>query len=162
MNSNELDATDKELLGLIQSGFPICSRPYAALGESLGLTENECLERVRDLKRRGIVRRIGANFSSAGLGYVSTLCAASVPDERLDEFVGEVNAIAGVTHNYLRRHRYNVWFTCIGPSRENIQRELDAITANTGVAILNLPAARVFKIRVDFPMDAPGSDREPT
>ena len=67
-------------------------------------------------------------------------------------FVSAVNACPGVTHNYLREHAYNIWFTCIGPSREEVQATLDGITAQTGVPILNLPATRMFKIRVDFRM----------
>ena len=70
----------------------------------------------------------------------------------MEAFVAAVNACPGVTHNYLREHAYNIWFTCIGPSREDVQATLDGITAQTGVPILNLPATKMFKIRVDFRM----------
>ena len=108
---------------------------------------------MRGLKARKIIRRLGANFQSAKLGFVSTLCAAKVPDDKMDDFVARVNACPGVTHNYLREHAYNIWFTLISPSREESQATLDAISAVTGIAILNLPATRLFKIRVDFRMD---------
>ena len=72
----------------------------------------------------------------------------------MDDFVAQVNACPGVTHNYLREHAYNIWFTLISPSRESRQATLDALTEATGIAILNLPATRLFKIRVDFRMDA--------
>jgi siroheme decarboxylase len=147
-----MDQTDKRILDLIQTGFPIASRPYAAIGEAVGLTESEALARVRALRGQGIIRRIGANFQSAKIGFSSTLCAASVPAERLDAFIAAVNAHPGVTHNYLRDHPMNVWFTMIGPSPEAIREALAAITAATGVSVLNLPADRLFKIRVDFAM----------
>jgi len=147
-----MDATDKRILDIIQTGFPIASRPYAAIGEQVGLTEAETLARVRALKGKGIIRRIGANFQSAKIGFCSTLCAASAPPEKLDAFIKAVNAHPGVTHNYLRQHALNVWFTMIGPSREHIAEALAAITAETGISILNLPADRLFKIRVDFAM----------
>lgn len=148
-----MDRTDKRLLDAIQTDFPIASRPYAVLGARLGLTEAETLARVRALREGGIIRRIGANFQSSRLGFTSTLCAASVPAADLDAFIEVINAHPGVTHNYLRDHRINVWFTMIGPSAEAIRQSLAAMTVATGVLILNLPADRLFKIRVDFAMN---------
>lgn len=148
-----LDATDRVILGMIQSSFPIESRPYAVIGEKAGISEQEALDRVRSLKKRRIIRRVGANFQSAQLGFRSTLCAAKVPVESLEAFVAEVNSHTGITHNYLRRHEYNIWFTCIGPSWEAVCDLLDGITAKTGIPILNLPAERMYKIKVDFTMD---------
>lgn len=146
----EMDARDKDLLDIIQDDFPIVPRPYAEIGERLGISEEEALQRVLDLKQTKIIRRMGANFQSKKLGWVSTLCGAKVPNDVLNRFVELVNTEPGVTHNYERDHAYNVWFTVIGPSREYIQERLDAITAQTGVEILNLPATRLFKIKVNF------------
>ncbi len=148
----ELDATDKALLDIIQADFPLVPRPYAVLGEKLGIAEEEALARVRRLKEEKIIRRMGANFQSKKLGWVSTLCGAKVPEEVKDKFCELVNAEPGVTHNYERAHKYNIWFTFIGPSRAWIQERLDSITAKTGVPILNLPATKLFKIRVNFKM----------
>lgn len=152
-NSAHMDSLDRQLLDIIQTDFPLCPRPYAELGQRLGIAEQEAFDRVRALKASKIIRRLGANFQSAKLGFVSTLCAAKVPDDKMDDFVARVNACPGVTHNYLREHAYNIWFTLISPSREESQATLDAIAAATGIAILNLPATRLFKIRVDFRMD---------
>jgi len=149
---DNLDAVDRAILGFIQSGFPLESRPYAAVGRECGLTEHEAYNRVRAMKARKIIRRIGANFQSAKIGFRSTLCAAKVPEDRLSEFVSEVNSHPGVTHNYLREHEYNIWFTCIGPSWEAVCELLDSITAKTGIAVMNLPAERLYKIKVDFQM----------
>lgn len=148
-----MDAIDKRLLDIIQTDFPLESRPYAVLGAQLDLTEAEVLARVRVLQARGVIRRIGANFQSAHLGFRSTLCAAEVPAAKLELFVAEVNRHPGTTHNYLRDHAYNVWFTCIGPSWEAVCATLDDISVRTGVKILNLPAAKLYKVRVNFPME---------
>lgn len=148
--SEQLDELDKKLLSVIQSGFPLEPRPYAVLGESLGISEDEALGRVRDLREKKLIRRMGANFQSAKLGFRSTLCAAKVPEDKLELFISEVNRRPGVTHNYLRNHAYNVWFTVIAPSWEATLKELAEITAATGIDILNLPATRVYKIKVDF------------
>jgi DNA-binding Lrp family transcriptional regulator len=147
-----MDAYDKEILDIIQSSFPIDPRPYAVVGGQVGLTESEVLARVRRLKQEGVIRRMGANFGSRQLGWRSTLCGAEVPQERLDTFVAEVNKHPGVTHNYLRDHKFNVWFALIAPSTEAIEAVLADITANTGVEIMNLPASKLFKIKVDFAM----------
>ena len=148
-----LDEADRGILALIQSGFPIVSRPYAVIGERAGMSEEEALERVRSLKKRGVIRRIGANFQSGKIGYRSTLCGAKVPEDKLELFIETVNAESGVTHNYLRDHEYNVWFTCIGPSDEDIARVLRHIADKTGVRPENWPARRMYKIKVDFRMD---------
>ena len=146
-----MDEKDKEILNEIQSGFPITSRPYLELGERLNLSEIEVLERVARLKDEGVIRRIGGNFNSRKLDFTSTLCAARVPEKGLEAFITVVNGYKGVTHNYLRNHDYNVWFTFIAPSTEFIENALQEISEKTGVSdILNLPAVRMFKIKVDF------------
>ena len=153
MEQTQLDLMDKRLLDIIQTGFPLVPRPYASLGQQLGITEEEALNRVRRMKTNKVIRRIGANFQSAKLGFRSTLCAAKVPETQLDSFVAEVNSHPGVTHNYLRNHAYNIWFTLIGPSWEDVCATLEEITRRTGIAVLNLPAARLYKIRVDCQME---------
>ena len=153
MEQTQLDLMDKRLLDIIQTGFPLVPRPYASLGQQLGITEEEALNRVRRMKTNKVIRRIGANFQSAKLGFRSTLCAAKVPETQLDSFVAEVNPHPGVTHNYLRNHAYHIWFTLIGPSWEDVCATLEEITRRTGIAVLNLPAARLYKIRVDFQME---------
>ena len=155
-----MDATDRRILDVIQSDFPLVSRPYADIGARLGLSEDEVLRRVRTMRESSVIRRIGANFHSRKLGWKSTLCAASVPEDRLDEFVGLVNTYPGVTHNYLRKHTYNIWFTYIGPSWEDIERDIEDISRRTGIRVLNLPAQRMFKIKVDFPMQGTGDQSD--
>ncbi len=150
--SYQIDIVDKKILDIIQSNFPLCSHPYKAIGDEVGVSEEEAFARVMNLKQKKIIRRVGANFQSKKLGFHSTLCAAKVPEDKLELFIQEVNAKKGVTHNYLRRHTYNVWFTLIGPSWENMCETLADITAKTGVEILNLPATKLYKIRVDFAM----------
>jgi DNA-binding Lrp family transcriptional regulator len=146
-----LDANDRALLNRIQSDFPIASRPFAVIGQDLGIGENEVIERLSRLKQIGLIRRIGGNFVPEKLGFVSTLCAAQVPADQVDAFAAVVNRFAGVTHNYLRDGRLNVWFTFIAPSMTEIENSLTQIAAETGIDdILNLPATRVFKIKAQF------------
>ena len=118
-----MDNVDRDLINLMQSGFPMESRPYEVIGDQLGISEDEVLERVSRLKSIGVIRRIGANVNPRSIGYTSTLCAAHVPADQIEDFVEEVNRHPGVTHNYERDHHYNVWFTFIAPSEEFIRRE---------------------------------------
>ncbi len=149
-----LDQRDRIILNEIQRKFPLTRRPYLALGKKLNLREAEVLERVKSLKEAKIIRRIGASFSSRGVGFSSTLCAASVPCQKIDEFIAVVNSYPGVTHNYEREGTYNIWFTLIASSKNEIHRILDEISRQTGVEkILNLPALKTFKIAVDFNFD---------
>lgn len=146
-----LDETDRRILNRIQSHFPICSHPYADVGKALDLTESEVITRVATLKASGIIRRIGGNFVPGRVGFVSTLCAARVPADRIESFARVVNAYPGVTHNYQRDNHFNVWFTFIAPSRACIEANLAQISRETGITdILNLPATRVFKIKAQF------------
>jgi len=146
-----MDDIDRRLLNEIQSDFPITKRPYKDLGARLNRSEHEILKRVERLKKEGIIRRIGGSFDSQRLGFATTLCAAKVPDDKINRFVEVVNKYPEVTHNYLRDHHYNIWFTFVTPDRKMIDRYIEEIIQYTGVReILNLPAARTFKILVDF------------
>jgi DNA-binding Lrp family transcriptional regulator len=147
----EIDDVDKAILNRIQSDFPITSRPYRTIAEDLSLSERDVLKRVSRLKASGIIRRIGGNFTPEKLGFVSTLCAAKVPEDKISQFAEVVNRYPGVTHNYRRENKFNIWFTFIAPSMDEINANLEQIAAETGVTdILNLPATRVFKIKAEF------------
>lgn len=145
-----MDSRDKELLNEIQARFPVEPHPYGVIAERIGMSQEEVLTRIVNLKREGIIRRIGASINSRRIGYVSTLLAAKVSPEKFESFVDTVNACPGVTHNYERKHEYNVWFTLIAPSREEMDKTIAVLERRTGVHLEELPAKRIFKIRVDF------------
>ncbi|MBF0301441.1 MAG: Lrp/AsnC family transcriptional regulator [Desulfamplus sp.] len=147
----KIDHTDKNIINRIQTFFPIDPHPYRIIAKELGISEDELISRVKRLKDNGVIRRIGGNFGPYKLGFFSTLCAASVPDKNVDIFTKVVNSYSGVTHNYMRSHRYNIWFTFIAESMEIIENSLKEISEQTGVDdILNLPATDVFKISANF------------
>ena len=117
----------------------------------MGLSEADVLKRVTRLKATGIIRRIGGNFTPEKLGFVSTLCASKVPEDKISLFTEVVNRYPGVTHNYRRENEFNIWFTFIATSMDEINANIEQITAETGVTdILNLPATKVFKIKAEF------------
>ena len=146
-----MDSIDKKILNSIQKEFPVAAEPFKVIAERVGITEDEVLKRISKLKQEGIIRRIGAVFDSRKMGFVSTLCTARVPEEKLKAFVEAVNSYAGVTHNYRRNHEYNVWFTFIAPDEETLEKFLAEIRDRTGVIdIISMPAVRTFKIDASF------------
>ena len=150
-NNFSLDETDKVILNRIQSDFPLTSSPFLAVAEELGLTEDDLIRRIKKLKKNGIIRRLGGNFVPEKLGFVSTLCAAVVPEEKIAHFAKVINRYHGVTHNYVREGSFNVWVTFIAQSMKEIDSNLKQISKETGVKeIINLPATKVFKIKAHF------------
>jgi DNA-binding Lrp family transcriptional regulator len=146
-----MDDTDRAILNRIQSDFPVASRPYLVVAQELDIEEDEVIRRITRLKKSGIIRRIGANFVPGKLGFVSTLCAARVPEKKIALFSKTVNRYPGVTHNYRRDHEFNIWFTFIAESMEQIETYLKEIASETGVTeILNLPATKVYKLKAQF------------
>jgi DNA-binding Lrp family transcriptional regulator len=148
-----MDEADRKILNILQRDFPVEAEPFKRIGEKVSLSEEEVLKRIEKLKDEGIIRRIGAVFDTKKLGYVSTLCAAEVPDENIGNFVDVVNSYKGVTHNYRRNHRYNIWFTLIAASDDEIGeilKEIEAKTENSD--ILDMRATKKFKIDATFDM----------
>jgi len=151
MKRHVMDSLDKKILTEIQSGLPAEERPFDALAARLGIGADELLDRLRRLARAGVIRRIGPVFDSRRLGYASTLVAARVPPERLAEVAARVSRLPGITHNYERRHAWNLWFTLTAPSAEAIEQALDELRRETGIREFHsLPAEAVYKIRVQF------------
>lgn len=152
----QLNHLDKLILNAIQSGFPVEARPYRALAEKLSenglsLSETDVWQRVKALRDNGFIRRLGAIFNAGTIGYRSTLCAAKVPDDKLEKFGALVNQASQVTHNYLRSDDLNVWFTFSSNRAEALDEFLTKLKIESGVDEIHvLEAEQLFKIKVDF------------
>lgn len=146
-----VDRTDRQILNIIQSDFPLDPRPYAVLSERLGITEPEILDRVRCLLATGIIRKIGASFDTRRLGHTSILVAAKVPSNRLKEVADIVSSFPEVTHNYGRDAEYNLWFAVVSGNSSALDETLRQIQSATGIPDMHpLPAEKMFKIKVEF------------
>ena len=156
----QLDAVDRALLDRLQADLPLTPRPFAALGQSLGLEEAEVLTRVRRLKEANIIRQISAIFDTRRLGYQSTLVAFHVADAVLEDVAAQVSAHPGVSHNYARPHHYNLWFTLAVPPGQEVSAEIARLARQAGVDDwLNLPALRIFKIKTHFKLRGASTSR---
>ena len=143
------------LLSVVQDAFPLEERPYLVLAEQLGSDEQSVFAAVENLRQSGIIRRIGGVYDSKALGFISRLCAGKVPtastgasdDSALESFAAAVNKIPAITHNYVRSHEYNVWFTVIAQSEAEIQKIVDDVCAKTELHNVHiLSATEKFKI----------------
>jgi siroheme decarboxylase len=155
-----LDEADKKLLNLMQGSFELRERPFAHVAGLAGLTEDEVMTRVKRLLDKRIIREITPIFDTRALGYQSMLVAAKVDAEHPHRAAKIINSHPGVTHNYLRNHDFNLWFTiAVEPtSKLGLAGTLDALAAETGAqSIRQLPTLKLFKIRMDLEMEA-GTD----
>ncbi|MBA4496299.1 AsnC family transcriptional regulator [Paenactinomyces guangxiensis] len=154
MAAETMDALDKELLNLLQEGIDLVPRPFLALAEKLGTDEETVMERVRKLKKDPI-RQISAIFDTRTLGYKSSLVAAKIQEERLDQAAQVINRHPGVTHNYKRNHAYNLWFTIAVPpnSRIGLEKTVEILGELAEVDVIRLmPTLKLFKIGVQLDM----------
>ncbi|MGI8846485.1 MAG: siroheme decarboxylase subunit alpha [Thermoleophilaceae bacterium] len=151
-----LDDLDKKLLNLMQGSFPLAPKPYAHVAGLAGVEESVVLERVDRLLRERIIRQVTPIFDTRVLGYSSMLVAAKVDPENPWRAGKIINSHPGVSHNYLRNHDFNMWFTIATEpdSKLGLQGTLDVLTDLTGAeSVRQLPTLKLFKIRMDLEME---------
>ncbi len=149
----EITDADAQLLNAVQWSFPLDARPYAVLGERLGLTESEVIDRLRTVKDAGILRQLSAIFDTRALGYTSALIAAKIDPDRIDLAAEAINAHPGVCHNYKRNHDYNLWYTLAVPPGEDFDAHLDVLHQASGASVTRkLPTLKLYKIGVKLDM----------
>jgi DNA-binding Lrp family transcriptional regulator len=151
-----MDVTDRKILSMVNKSLPVDERPYKKIGAVLGIAEQEVIKRLRSMRDEGLIRRIGAVINPRRIGWYSTLCAAQMPAEKLADYADFVNSYPEVTHNYIRSGKPNCWFTLITPDKEVALRIISEIERKLGEKILDLPARRIFKIKVAFDLEYPG------
>ncbi len=151
-----LDERDKRLLNLMQGSFPITERPYQHVAAQAGMTEQEAMTRVRELIDERIIRQVTPIFDTRALGYSSMLVAAKVDPENPWRAANVINEHPGVSHNYLRNHEFNIWFTIATEpgSPLGLDGTLEVLAREAGAgSIRQLPTLKLFKIRMDLEME---------
>jgi DNA-binding Lrp family transcriptional regulator len=151
-----LTELDKRLLNLMQGSFPIAPRPYRQVASEAGIPERQAIERVQQLIDERIIRQVTPIFDTRALGYSSMLVAAKVDPENPWRAANVINEHPGVSHNYLRNHEFNIWFTIATEpdSPLGLDGTLDALGREAGAeSIRQLPTLKLFKIRMDLEME---------
>jgi DNA-binding Lrp family transcriptional regulator len=151
-----LDALDRRLLNLMQGSFPIAVRPYQHVAAKAEVAEAEVMRRVQRLLDKRIIRQVTPIFDTRALGYSSMLVAAKVDPENPHRAAQVINEHPGVSHNYLRNHEFNLWFTiATEPDSElGLAGTLDVLAREAGAeSVRQLPTLKLFKIRMDLEME---------
>lgn len=147
----KLTSFDKSLLNLLQSNIPVCSRPYEVMAKTLGTDEQTVLNRLRELKAEGYLRRIGTFFNSNSLGYQGTLIALSVDENQIQSVAEKINCYSGATHNYEREGKFNLWFTLLTHDKSQEQSILNEVKSFDGVNdMICLKSNKKYKVNVQF------------
>ncbi|MFH1287698.1 MAG: Lrp/AsnC family transcriptional regulator [bacterium] len=121
------------------------------MARRLGMSEEYLLLKIKKLKQKGYIRRIGGIVSPRHLGYKSVLIGACVPEEKVYDVTSFVNRSDNVSHNYLRDSEYNVWFTFSAKTKKEIDNFIQRLKNNKGIAdILILPSKKMFKLNTEF------------
>jgi len=147
---SNLSAFDKRLCNELQMGLPIVERPFAIIARILKSNETEVLKRTRALIKLGVIRRLGVSINWRAIGKAGTLVAAHIEQEDLKKVISAVNKLKGVSHNYLREHHYNLWFTLRADSQKNLETILKKLSKRFGADFNSLPVVRVFKSDARF------------
>ncbi len=179
---------NQKILAVIQDGFPLVERPYLRLAEMLNcdskkdagekcanlvVTEQKVFDDIEKMRASGVIRRIGGVYDSKKLGFISRLCAGKVPASEndfsaehhaqtpMEKFAAVVNDEPAITHNYIRSHEYNVWFTVIAENESAIQTVVDRVCAKTDLHDVHvLTATKKFKINTVMGAKAPVDSRQ--
>ncbi len=149
---NGFNSIEQRLLNEYQHDFPLVSRPFLAIGDQLGIEEDEVIGRLGDLSARGAVSRVGPVFSPGCIG-ASTLAALAVPPEKLDELACWINAQPEVNHNYEREHDYNLWFVAAAPDQAWLDNMLAKVARESRCPMLVLPLVERFHIDLGFDLN---------
>jgi DNA-binding Lrp family transcriptional regulator len=153
MPVSTIDRTDRELLNILQSDFPLVEEPFKAIAAKLSATQDDVFARIRALKKRNVIRQIGAIFDTRRLGYRTALVAMRFPPDLLHAGATRINRHPGVSHNYARDGNFNLWFTLAVPPHESLEGTVDRMAKETGATATRiLPTVRFFKIGVNFDM----------
>jgi DNA-binding Lrp family transcriptional regulator len=156
-----LGELDRRLLNLMQGRFPIAPRPYARVAEQAEIREEQAMARVQHLLDQRIIRQVTPIFDTRALGYSSMLVAAKVDPEHPHRAARVINAHPGVSHNYLRNHEFNLWFTIATEpdSPLGLDGTLEVLARDAGAeSVRQLPTLKLFKIRMDLEMEGSTED----
>ena len=153
-----MDKLDRRILQELQDDFPLSERPYEVIADKLNISSEELWDRIQGMSNDGVIRRIGASFDSKKLGFSSTLAAVSVEPELIDRAAEVIGQFPEVTHSYLRKDVFNIWFTIIAADDKRIESILEQIRNSLSLnsaQVLNLPVKRTFKLDARFNIKAP-------
>jgi len=143
-----IDDMGRQLLAALQEEFSLTSEPFEPIALKLGWSVEEVLSGLEAMLESGHIRKFGAVLSPKNIGFVSLLAAVEVPDDSVDNAAEVINSYSGVTHNYVRDTKPNVWFTLTEVDQETLESNLAEIEGKLDASVIRLPMTQLFKIGV--------------
>lgn len=147
-----LTPKDLELIDRLHGGFPLSEHPYADVGQALGMTESQVIERLQALLADGMLTRFGPLFQIERAGGQFVLAAMAVPESAFDDVAAIVNGYDEIAHNYRREHALNMWFVVAAESASDAQHVIARIEADTGCKVFAFPKEREFFVELRLPL----------
>jgi len=148
-----MDDLDKQILNEIQWTFPLASQPFHEIAKKFDISPEVVKERLSNLKKSGVLRQLSAIFDTRKLGYKSSLVAMEIEPDKLEHVASQINRHPGVSHNYERKHQFNLWFTLATPPGSDLKTEVDKFQKIPGILKTRmLPTIKLFKIGVKLEM----------
>lgn len=148
----QLSELDKQLINILQKGFPISEQPFLDIAKQINSTQEAVIERLNHLKETKVLTRFGPMFDAACLGGAFTLAALAVPEERFEEVNAIVNSFEEVAHNYKRTHDFNMWFVIGTESEAEIDEVIKKIEQQTELSVLNTPKMEEYYVQLYLPV----------
>jgi siroheme decarboxylase len=145
-----MDTVDRAIVNQLQGGFPVCERPYAEAAATLGLTEDQLMQRLDVLLENGTLTRFGPMYHAERLGGALTLAAMKIPAQDFERVTAIVNGFPEVAHNYAREHEFNMWFVLATEAPERIEQVIGEIEKAAGYRVYNMPKLEEFFVGLRF------------
>jgi len=150
INRLSMDSIDRAIINQLQDEFPICDRPFQAVAEGLGISEDDLITRIRQMLENKQLSRFGPMYHAERMGGGLSLCAMHLPEAEFDAITEQVNQFPEVAHNYARDHHFNMWFVLATETPERIEKVLQEIEQVTGYPVYNMPKKEEFFVGLKF------------
>jgi len=100
---------EKKIIASIQEDMDICQQPYLKIAQKIGISESRLLASIKDLVRRGIIRRFGATIRHQKSGFeANAMVAWQVDEDKVEQIGRKLARLTQVTHCY-RRNPSEKW-----------------------------------------------------
>jgi siroheme decarboxylase len=143
-----MDDIDRAIINNLQGDLPVCERPFLEAAQRIGITEDELLARLAQLRESGVLTRIGPMFQIERMGGAFTLAALRAPEAEFDRIAERVNALPEIAHNYARTHELNMWFVIATETPGEIDKVIGRIEEDTGCKVFNFPKSREYFVEM--------------
>lgn len=150
-----LNSLQQTLLNDWQTGLPLVSQPFETIAQTVGSTQTQVLQELKQFQENGTISRVGPVFRPNCIG-ASLLAAVAVPESELESVAMQINQFDEVNHNYEREHRFNIWFVVTASNQQALDAALVRIERDIGYQILCLPLLKDFHIDLSFNLDFDG------